>query len=71
MLKKPKKIRRGDKIATLSPSWGGAGEPNLRWRYKQGVKRLENIFDLKVVPMPNSLKGEDYLIKTLSYVQRI
>ncbi|ASK64097.1 LD-carboxypeptidase [Virgibacillus phasianinus] len=61
MLTKPKKLHRGDKVATISPSWGGAGEPNLKWRYEQGIKRLENVFGLEVVSMPNSLKGEEYL----------
>ena len=61
MLIKPKKLQAGDRIATVSPSWGGAGEPELRWRYEQGVKRLEDVFGLEVTPMPNSLKGEDYL----------
>lgn len=61
MLIKPKKLQPGDTVATISPSWGGAGEPELRWRYEQGVKRLEEVFGLKVVPMPNSLKGGDYL----------
>lgn len=61
MLIKPNKLKAGDRIATVSPSWGGAGEPELRWRYDQGVRRLEDIFGLKVIPMPNSLKGGDYL----------
>lgn len=61
MFIKPKKLERGDLVATVSPSWGGAGEPELRWRYEQGVKRLQDVFGLKVVAMPNSLKGEDYL----------
>src|SRR5690625_4097872 len=61
MLIKPKKLKRGDKVATVSPSWGGAGDPALRWRYEQGVSRLESVFGLEVVPMPNSLKGSDYL----------
>ena len=61
MLIKPMKLQSGDKIATVSPSWGGAGDPELRWRYEQGVERLERVFGLKVVPMPNSLKGSDYL----------
>lgn len=61
MLKKPKKLKRGDTVATVSPSWGGAGEPEIKWRYEQGVKRLEEVFGLKVVPMPNSLKGGDDL----------
>ncbi|KQL54384.1 peptidase S66 [Heyndrickxia shackletonii] len=61
MLIKPKKLQPGDVVATVSPSWGGAGEPELRWRYEQGVKRLEEVFGLKVIPMPNSLKGAEYL----------
>lgn len=48
-------------VATISPSWGGAGEPELNWRYEQGVQRLEEEFGLKVISMPNSLKGADYL----------
>lgn len=61
LLIKPKKLQSGDKIATVSTSWGGAGDPELRWRYEQGVKRLESIFGLEVVPMPNSLKGSEHL----------
>ncbi|QQK77077.1 LD-carboxypeptidase [Salicibibacter cibarius] len=61
MLIKPEKLRSGDKIATISPSSGAAGDSNIRWRYNQGVKRLENVFGLQVVPMPNSLKGSDYV----------
>src|SRR5699024_9237052 len=36
-------------------------ESELRWRYEQGVQRLETVFGLHVVSMPRSLKGEDYL----------
>lgn len=61
MLIKPKRLQPGDKVATVSPSWGGAGDPELKWRYEQGVKRLEEVFELEVVAMPNSLKGTDYL----------
>ncbi|MEK3954739.1 S66 family peptidase [Psychrobacillus sp. FSL K6-1464] len=61
MLKKPKMLKSGDKVATISLSWGGAGEPDLRWRYEQGIDRLRNVFGLEVVAMPNSLKGGDYL----------
>src|SRR5699024_9696982 len=63
MLIKPKRLQPGDCVATVSPSWGGADEPALNWRYEQGVKRLVDIFQLEVVAMPNSLKGEDYLYK--------
>lgn len=61
MLKVPKMLKAGDKVATISLSWGGAGEPDLRWRYEQGIDRLRNVFGLEVVDMPNSLKGGDYL----------
>lgn len=61
MLIKPKMLRAGDKVATISLSWGGAGEPELNWRYEQGVERLEKVFGLEVVSMPNSLKGAEYL----------
>ena len=61
MLKKPQMLKAGDKVATISLSWGGAGEPDLRWRYEQGIERLSNVFGLEVVSMPNSLKGSDYL----------
>jgi len=61
MLIKPKKLKPGDTVATVSPSWGGAGDPNIRWRYDQGVKRLEEVFGLNVVAMPHSLKGSEYL----------
>ncbi|WP_077622845.1 LD-carboxypeptidase [Sediminibacillus massiliensis] len=61
MLIKPNRLRAGDKVATVSPSWGGAGEPAIRWRYEQGIERLKTVFGLKVVPMPNSLKGAEYL----------
>ncbi|HEU5141231.1 MAG TPA: S66 peptidase family protein [Bacillales bacterium] len=61
MLKKPKKLQEGDKIATVSPSWGGAGDPDLRWRYEQGIERLSSVFGLEVESMPNSLKGSDFL----------
>lgn len=61
MLIKPKMLQAGDKVATISLSWGGAGEPELNWRYEQGVERLEKVFGLEVVSMPNSLKGAEYL----------
>lgn len=61
MLLKPEKLKKGDKVATISPSSGLAGEKAIRPRYEQGVRRLEEIFGLEVIPMPNSLKGIDYL----------
>lgn len=61
MLRKPKRLQPGDIVATVSASWGGTGDSKLRWRYEQGVGRLEEVFGLKVIAMPNSLKGSEYL----------
>jgi len=55
----PKKLKRGDTIATVSLSSGSAGD--FLHRYKLGVSRLENDFGLRVVSAPNSLKGRKWL----------
>lgn len=60
-LVKPQRLCRGDKVATVSLSWGGAGDKDLLWRYNLGKKRLQELFGLEVVEMPNTLKGSDYL----------
>jgi len=57
---KPPKLNPGDKVATVSLSWGGAGDDEIKWRYLQGKKRLENIFGLEVVEMPHTLAGTEY-----------
>jgi len=57
---KPLKLHPGDKVATVSPCHGWAGDPNTHWKYELGVKRL-NELGLEVLPAPNSLKGSDYL----------
>ncbi|WP_207289770.1 S66 family peptidase [Senegalia massiliensis] len=58
---KPLKLKRGDKVAIVSLSWGGAGDKEFRYRYEIGKRRLEEVFGLKVVEMKNSLKGSKYL----------
>ncbi|SHH76110.1 S66 family peptidase [Clostridium grantii] len=62
-LKKPTKLRAGDKVATISLSWGGAGDEDILWRYKVGKKRLEEEFNLEVIEMPHTLSGTEYLYK--------
>jgi muramoyltetrapeptide carboxypeptidase LdcA involved in peptidoglycan recycling len=57
----PQALKAGDKIATVSLSWGGAGEPDIRHRYELGKQRLQDVFGLEVVEMTNTLKGADYL----------
>jgi len=56
---KPKKLNKGDKVATISLSWGGAGE--LLHRYKQGKKQLEETFGLEVVETKNALKSAKWI----------
>lgn len=60
---KPQKLKRGDKIASVSLSWGGAGDNGIIERYKIGKKRLQEIFGIEVVEMKNTLKGSEYLYK--------
>lgn len=60
---RPNKLQTGDFVATVSLSWGGAGDPDLLWRYKQGKQRLEEVFGLKVIEMENTLKGSEYIYK--------
>lgn len=50
---KPKALKPGDTIASISLSSGLAGLiPN---RYQQGVKQIEESFGIKVVPTPHAL----------------
>ena len=76
---KPKKIKRGDTVAIVSLSSGIAGDKEFRHRYEQGKKRLEEVFKLKTVTMPNALKdknikgiicniGGDDTIRLLPYI---
>lgn len=58
---KPPDLKRGDKIATVSLSWGGAGDKEILWRYNQGKKRLQEEFGLEVIEMEHTLKGSEYL----------
>lgn len=57
---KPMALDKGDKIATVSPSSGIAGEASIRWRYELGTRRLAELYGFSVVAMPNSLKGIEF-----------
>jgi len=58
---KPRKLNPGDKVATVSPSWGGPAV--FPQRYQIGVQQLQQEFDLEVVEMPNTLKPADWLAR--------
>lgn len=57
---KPKKLKKGDKVAIVSLSNGLAGEEMFIHRYELGKKRLEQL-GFNVVTMKNALKGIEYL----------
>ena len=56
---KPQKLSPGDKIATVSLSWGGPSV--FPHRYQVGVQQLKDKFGLQVVEMPHTLKDADWL----------
>jgi muramoyltetrapeptide carboxypeptidase LdcA involved in peptidoglycan recycling len=56
---KPPKLKPGDKIATVSLSWGGPSV--FPYRYQIGIQQLKDEFDLEVVEMPNTLRAADWL----------
>jgi len=58
---KPQKLNKGDTVALVSLSSGLAGESLFRHRVELGIKRLKEDFGLKVITMPNALKGIEYL----------
>lgn len=60
---KPKKLRRGDKIAIVSLSWGGLGDEALIHKYYIAKERLEKDFGLEVMCMPHALKGSEFVAK--------
>jgi muramoyltetrapeptide carboxypeptidase LdcA involved in peptidoglycan recycling len=62
-LKKPQRLLPGDKVATVSLSWGGAGDEQILWRYQQGKQRLEEVFGLQVIEMEHTLAGSDYIYR--------
>ncbi len=57
---KPKALVKGDVVATVSLSWGGAN--TFHSRYLQGIQQFKETFEVKMVEAPNSVKsaGELY-----------
>ena len=58
---KPSKLNPGDKVATVSLSWGGPSV--FPHRYRAGVEQLQAEFDLQVVEIPNALKDAKWLAR--------
>lgn len=60
---KPYGLRKGDTLATISISGGRAGDEDLRWRYKLGKKRLQDLFGVNVIETPHAMCGTDFLYR--------
>lgn len=58
---KPKRLHPGDKAAIVSPSAGILGDKKFIHKYELGRKRLADLFGIEAVPMPNALKGSEFL----------
>ena len=53
-LLKPRRLVPGDRLAAVTPSWGGPGEfPD---RYRAGKRQLESAFGVELVEMPHTLR---------------
>ena len=60
---KPKRLKAGDKVAVVSLSTGLLGEPWAIHKFHLAKQRMQELFGLELVAMPNALKGVDYLYK--------
>jgi len=56
---KPRVLRRGDRVAAISLSWGGPG--TFPERYLAGKKGLEETFGVKVVETPHALRDATWI----------
>lgn len=55
----PKRLVSGDKVTTISMSWGGAGD--LPHRYLKGKERLSQIFNLEVTETKHALQSAEWI----------
>ena len=58
---KPKALKPGDTIATVSLSWGGAGL--FPHRYEACKRQLMDAFGVRVVEMPHALRSPDWIAR--------
>jgi muramoyltetrapeptide carboxypeptidase LdcA involved in peptidoglycan recycling len=56
---KPEKLRKGDTVALITLSWGGASR--YKERYLAGKKQIEETFGLRVIETPNALKSANFI----------
>ena len=60
---KPRRLKKGDKVAIVSLSWGGLGDNQFIHKYYIAKERLEKDFGLEVVCMPHALKGSEFIVR--------
>ncbi len=60
-LKRPRRLKPGDRAALVSLSWGGLGDPQYIHKYEIAKERLAREFALTLVPMPHALSGTDFV----------
>ncbi|MCB9988575.1 MAG: LD-carboxypeptidase [Rhodospirillales bacterium] len=58
---KPPKLKEGDTIAAVSPSWGGPG--TFPHRYEAGKRQFMEAFKVNVVEMPHTMRDADWLFR--------
>lgn len=58
-MRKPAALKAGDKIATVSPSWGGPG--SYPQRYAAGKAQLEGAFGVRVIEMDHTMASPDWV----------
>lgn len=63
---KPKKLKKGDKVAIVSLSSGILGEPEIKHQLDLGIRRLKEL-GLEPVFMPHTLKGLNFIKNNPNY----
>ena len=58
---KPKQLRAGDTVATVTTSWGGPG--TYPYRYSAGKIQLEENFGVDVIELPHTTKSAEWIYK--------
>ncbi len=56
---KPSKLKRGDKVAAITLSWGGPG--TIPHRYVAGKRQLEEAFGVQVVEARHALRDAEWI----------
>jgi muramoyltetrapeptide carboxypeptidase LdcA involved in peptidoglycan recycling len=58
---KPERLKAGDQIAAVTPSWGGPGA--VPWVYDLGKRQIEDALSLKVIDMPHTRRDPQWLYR--------